>query len=228
MRIKIRDWEAHFERDRTKQWKSLQWVPVPNKRGFGYKIIMKQPDGPEIFGVWNAIIQEASKVDPRGDLSKYDVYQLSILLEISEKKIKRAIDFLSDNLDWIEVVGNLDSDVNGLDSDVNGLDVNGKRNSECCSILFSSIQFSSIYDLYPRKVGKTAAIKAIQKALQKIGYDELLEKTQQFAESVAGADMQYIPHPATWFNQERYNDPINHQVPYGKIKELNEYDVKDN
>jgi hypothetical protein len=37
MAIKIRDWEVHFERDRTKQWKALSWVPVPNKQGSGYR-----------------------------------------------------------------------------------------------------------------------------------------------------------------------------------------------
>ena len=239
MRIKIRGWETHFEKDRTKQWKTLQWVPIPNKQGLGYKTIMMSPKGLEIFACWNALVQQASKCDPRGDLSKYSIAQLSILTMIDEKKLGYAVEFLSTKLDWIIVLSDLDNDVNDLDNDVNDLDQHGKSNGDSCSILFSSIQFNSIYDVYPRKVGRAVAIKAIHKALKKIGYDELLKKTQDFAESVEGKDMNYIPHPATWFNQERYNDPIEHQVPeergrsspdnFGQPRPRNEYDgINDN
>ena len=64
----------------------------------------------------------------------------------------------------------------------------------------------SIYESYPRKVGKPAAIKAIVSALKKISAEELLKKTQAFASAKAGADPQFIPHPSTWFTQERFND----------------------
>lgn len=63
-----------------------------------------------------------------------------------------------------------------------------------------------IYDAYPKKVGRPAAIKAIQRALSVVEADMLLELTSAYAKSVEGADPQFIPHPATWFNQERYND----------------------
>ncbi len=71
-----------------------------------------------------------------------------------------------------------------------------------------------IYQDYPRKVGKTEALKAITKALSEIkrrpGVDDpvvwLLERVQRFAESPAGNRGKYTPHPATWFNQGRYDD----------------------
>lgn len=66
-----------------------------------------------------------------------------------------------------------------------------------------------IYAAYPRKVAKPNAIKAILKALCKIAPDELLAKTKAYAQTVAEWSDEYkdyIPHPATWFNQERYND----------------------
>lgn len=87
-----------------------------------------------------------------------------------------------------------------------------------------------IYTLYPRKVGKTPAIKAIKKAMKKVqekarlwdedhnssflpgrGVEWLKERTKMFAESPAGQhdglfDGYHPPHPATWFNQDRYND----------------------
>lgn len=63
----------------------------------------------------------------------------------------------------------------------------------------------SIYAEYPLKVGKPAALKAIQKALRKADFETLLTKTKEYAE-IMGDDKQFIPNPSTWFNQERWND----------------------
>jgi hypothetical protein len=62
-----------------------------------------------------------------------------------------------------------------------------------------------IYRAFPLKVGKPAALRAIAKALSKTSFDNLLAKTKAFAEARNG-DMEFCPHPATWFNGERYND----------------------
>lgn len=63
-----------------------------------------------------------------------------------------------------------------------------------------------IYNAYPRKVGKAAALKAILAALRKERFDILLEATGKFAASPAGRRGAYTPHPATWFNHERWLD----------------------
>lgn len=63
-----------------------------------------------------------------------------------------------------------------------------------------------LYKIYPRKVGKPIAIKAINKALKKTPYEAVLSAVQNFAKSWQGHDLQFCPHPSTWFNQERYND----------------------
>jgi len=65
-----------------------------------------------------------------------------------------------------------------------------------------------IYDLYPRKVGRGAGIKAIEKALKKVDAETLKQKVIEYAKSVAGKDKQYIPHASTWFNEERWKDEI--------------------
>lgn len=62
-----------------------------------------------------------------------------------------------------------------------------------------------VYALYPRKVGKPEALKAIKKAAAKVGYPKLLAATKLFSETYDG-DIQYCPHPSKWFNQERFND----------------------
>ena len=63
-----------------------------------------------------------------------------------------------------------------------------------------------IYQAYPKKVARPMALKAIQKAIKKHGLAFVLEKTRQYATARANCDPAFTPHPATWFNQERYMD----------------------
>lgn len=72
-----------------------------------------------------------------------------------------------------------------------------------------------IYALYPKKVAKDDALKAITTALKKHPKEYLLGKTNQFREAVEGWPSSYryfqdggdrCPHPTTWFNQGRFQD----------------------
>ena len=78
-------------------------------------------------------------------------------------------------------------------------------------------QIINIYNAYPRKKGKGQAVKAIASALKKISFEDLLLKVEKFAIDSKNKDPQYIPHPATWFNGERWLDEpdeaISRQLP---------------
>lgn len=71
-----------------------------------------------------------------------------------------------------------------------------------------------IYAAYPRKVGKADALKAIDKALLRLRgvvpdpAEWLLGRVQAYAASphVRTTEHRFIPHPATWMNQGRYDD----------------------
>jgi hypothetical protein len=63
----------------------------------------------------------------------------------------------------------------------------------------------NIYNAYPLKKARPAALKAIRAALKKIDAPTLLERTKAFATARNG-DLAFCPNPATWFNQERFND----------------------
>jgi len=63
-----------------------------------------------------------------------------------------------------------------------------------------------IYSIYPKKVGKGVAIKSIEKALKKISFEDLKPIVEAYAEKTTWKDKQYIPAPATWFNQDRWED----------------------
>jgi len=73
--------------------------------------------------------------------------------------------------------------------------------------------FISFWKIYPKKVGK----KPAQKSFEKINPDKKLFeqiitalKTQKKTENWLKNGGQFIPHPATWLNQERWNDEIRH------------------
>jgi len=68
-----------------------------------------------------------------------------------------------------------------------------------------------IYNIYPRKVGKPDALRKIRSAIGKFGFEFLKAKTILFANSRINEDEKFTPHPATWFNQERFNDPVAQQ-----------------
>lgn len=66
---RIRDWAQHFENNRTRELKHLEWVPVPNRHdGDGFTELMDHPDAMSHYGAWHLILQVASKCDPRGTL----------------------------------------------------------------------------------------------------------------------------------------------------------------
>ncbi|MFT4125096.1 MAG: hypothetical protein QM662_02545 [Gordonia sp. (in: high G+C Gram-positive bacteria)] len=64
--------------------------------------------------------------------------------------------------------------------------------------------FEQWWSVYPRKVGKGAAAKAFAKV--DIDIDRLMDVTRRYAESVQDSEARFIPHPATWLNQSRFDD----------------------
>lgn len=74
--------------------------------------------------------------------------------------------------------------------------------------------FESWWSAYPRKAGKGEAKTAWKKARWKLGANaeaeaKLLAVAERYAAEVAasGDAIRYCPHPATWLNQARYDDP---------------------
>jgi hypothetical protein len=68
-----------------------------------------------------------------------------------------------------------------------------------------TLQAEQIYNVYPLKKKRPAALRAIKAAIRKVGFETLMEKTRAYAVARNG-DLAYMPHPSTWFNQEEFND----------------------
>ena len=67
----------------------------------------------------------------------------------------------------------------------------------------------ALYNLYPRKVGRAAALKAIERAVKKDGWGPVKDAVEEYARCTSQwpeSERDYIPHPATWFNGARYLD----------------------
>jgi hypothetical protein len=109
---RIRDWDKHFENNRTRDMVKMAWVPVPNKHdGEGFQRIMQEPDGIAIYGCWHLILQVASKVRDRGTLLRDDGTPITpdaLAIKTgwrNPKQFERALAFCSlPEVGWIEVV----------------------------------------------------------------------------------------------------------------------------
>ena len=112
MCYRIKDWQEHFENNRTKDLKKMSWVPFPNKHdGDGYTELLDHDDGPAHYGAWCALVQVASKCEPRGTLIRdtgkpHDSVTLARKTRIPEGVWNLAIPRLV-SIGWVETCDNL-------------------------------------------------------------------------------------------------------------------------
>lgn len=79
--------------------------------------------------------------------------------------------------------------------------------------------FDVFWQHYPRKVGKGGARKSYRAALTKTSPETLLAAIKAHASEMAGKDETFIPHPATWLNQERWMDQHVASTGNGHLRE---------
>lgn len=83
-----------------------------------------------------------------------------------------------------------------------------KKTTKKTTIEDQSPAFDEWWEVYPKKVGKGAARTAYRKAVKKVNPDTLIARTRT-AKSLWERDKterRFIPNPATWLNQERWED----------------------
>lgn len=81
----------------------------------------------------------------------------------------------------------------------------------------------AVYQAYPHKEGRGAALAAIREALRRVDFPVLHAAVRSYGQCVARWPAAYrfkegrdtCPMPATWFNQERYLDDPRHWLPAG-------------
>jgi len=69
--------------------------------------------------------------------------------------------------------------------------------------------FSIFWKEYPKKEGKGAAFKSYNNILEpKPTLKQILDSVQVYKRTEQWRNKQFIPHPATWLNQRRWEDEI--------------------
>lgn len=106
----IANWDRHYENNRTRELKRLDFVLVPNKQdGDGYRTLMASPRGLEMFAVWILLLELASKCSPRGVLVRdngqpHTAATLSRMLCLPEEIVQLSLDQLaSDEIGWMQI-----------------------------------------------------------------------------------------------------------------------------
>ncbi len=78
--------------------------------------------------------------------------------------------------------------------------------------------FDTFYKAYPKKVGKAAALKSFSKLhVGESMLNEMLSVIEKQKDTKQWQDKQFIPNPATWLNQRRWEDEVDTQI-YGEEK----------
>lgn len=79
--------------------------------------------------------------------------------------------------------------------------------------------FDNWWKDYPRKVAKPAAQLA-WKRLSRFERETALDVVGDYAKAMGAGEKVYIPHPATYLNQHRFNDAIENLAPEKPKKKL--------
>ena len=132
-----------------------------------------------------------------------------------------ALTLFDTSLDASGVLDGLDKLLRDFDgNDVEKLVAGLRKRADDREPIDPGFRSEVIYQAYPRKEGRGAALKAIAKALRKVDADELQAAVEEYARAVetwpawergkddgSGHEARDLrPHPATWFNQERWLD----------------------
>lgn len=122
MTYQIRDWNEHFENNKSKERDRCSFVCVPNKQhGMGFCRLMAEPDGAAIYGIWHCILGACSQQkrpregwltsdgrapDGHRTGTSWAPLDLSLKFRRPEAEIKRALDVLcSESIGWVVLHG---------------------------------------------------------------------------------------------------------------------------
>jgi len=94
---------------------------------------------------------------------------------------------------------------------------NTKDDTKTITKSSKNIFFEEFWKEYPRRVGKSQALKSFMKFNEK-NQSKIIYATKVFAKENEATEQKFIPHPTTWLNQQRYLDYINKPI---KDKTLN-------
>jgi len=108
--LRVARWKDNFENNRTREMRTMAWVPVPVKLGGdGYTELIDHPNGAAHFGVWIAVLEVAAGCDIRGTLLRdsgrpHDASSISRLTRIPADMVREALGRLLE-IGWLVADG---------------------------------------------------------------------------------------------------------------------------
>ena len=100
-----------------------------------------------------------------------------------------------------------------------------KHNSDICPA--EDLSFDKFWNLYPKKVGKASARKKFDQV--DVSLDVLLRAVQEQKMSLQWQDSAFIPNPATWLQERRWEDELPRKedpIPKGASGLLGEAELR--
>lgn len=139
----------------------------------------------------------------QGDRFKPTVYQAELAM-LTVKDNKAYTEKLNEINDASILYPNCIQTVSKMDTQVRLGKVNNTPSSA------DDDAFNAFWEAYPRKVGKAAARKAYAKVPCSVRPETILEAIggQKMTEQWQKEGGRFIPHPATWLNQGRWEDEV--------------------
>jgi len=156
---------------------------------------------------------------------------LAKLAGVTDRTIRRSLKWLNENayLDIIHVKGTSNRYILRVDASVHttqDTDVLTPRTPMSTNTKDKTKdktdfkKFEEFWDVYPRKVSKHQAQKVFSKIDDK-HYEKIIKATEVFAKETLNTEMRFIPHPATYLNQRRYEDFLDINKNKNKGQSLN-------
>lgn len=111
---RIRDWNVHFENNKSRERDACSWCPIPNKQdGLGYGRLISMKNGVAMYGAFVAVTLAASKQDRprdgyltdsgRADGIPLTAADLAIMTKVPKSIINRMlVAVTSEGIGWVE------------------------------------------------------------------------------------------------------------------------------
>jgi len=106
---RIKNWSGIYENNRTRDLKSMSWLPLPIKlNGDGFTLTMEQDNGLQLFGSFIILLELAACCNPRGTLIRSDgtPHDCRSIVRLSRMKMRdceKCLDFFSTTCKWLEI-----------------------------------------------------------------------------------------------------------------------------
>jgi len=227
--MRIKEWDKRFESAKSRTYKLKSQAYMPNKIGIGYMRMMRDPDGPAIYGAWCALVCMISRMEcPRyGYLTDtgrdsgvpLNIDSISMLTMIPVGIVSKMIDFCtSHDVAWLVNTTSTDTATDTTVSSPRIPDGPSPLPLPLPSPLplplpsqATSKDFDLFWTAYPKKVSKGAAKKAWDYIIHKRPpTDKIVSaiEAQKLTADWQKNGGQFIPHPATWLRANGWENDI--------------------